>query len=103
MEWYAIPCTRGLREKIGPTVYLPVTQSLVRYDAVLLRSTRSREDLAPAIRREVEKLGPEVSATEPKTIRQQIDESIFQDRLVATVCGFFGGLGTSAGGHRTTE
>jgi ABC-type antimicrobial peptide transport system permease subunit len=48
--------------------------------------------LALAIRREGEKLGSEVSISEPKTIRQQIDESIFQDRLVATVGGFFGGL-----------
>ena len=37
-------------------------------------------------------MGPEISASDPKTIRQQIDESIFQDRLVATVGGFFGAL-----------
>ena len=83
---------QGLREKIAPTVYLPVNQAPTPFGAVLVRSARSREDLAPAIRREVEKLGPEISASDPKTIRQQIDESIFQDRLVATVGGFFGAL-----------
>jgi ABC-type antimicrobial peptide transport system permease subunit len=83
---------QGLKEKIAPAVYVPVTQSPARFGAVLVRSTRSREDLALAIRREGEKLGSEVSISEPKTIRQQIDESIFQDRLVATVGGFFGGL-----------
>jgi predicted permease len=83
---------QGLKEKIVPTVYVPVSQMPVQFGAVLLRSTRSREDLAAAIRREVEKLGPDVSASDPKTIRQQIDESIFQDRLVATVGGFFGFL-----------
>jgi predicted permease len=83
---------QGLREKIVPTVYLPVTQSPAAFGAVLLRSQLSAKELAPAIRHEVERLGPEVSATEPTTIRQRIDESIFQDRLVAMVGGFFGGL-----------
>jgi predicted permease len=83
---------QGLREKIAPTVYLPVTQNPTFFGAVLIRSARSRGDLAPAIRREVERLGPDVSSTDPKTIRQRIDESIFEDRLVATVGGFFGVL-----------
>jgi predicted permease len=82
----------GLKEKISPTVYLPVAQNSASFGAVLLRSTRSREDLAAAIRREVEKLGPDFSASDPKTIRQQIDDSIFQDRLLASVGGFFGFL-----------
>jgi predicted permease len=83
---------QGLREKIGPTVYVPIAQSPTFFGAVLLRAGASRESLAPAIRREVDKLGSDVSASDPKTIRQRIDESIFQDRLVATVGGFFGAL-----------
>jgi predicted permease len=83
---------QGLRQKIAPTVYLPVTQTLTNVGAVLVRSTRPPEELAAAIRREVERLGPDVSSTDPKTIRRQVDESIFQDRLVATVGGFFGAL-----------
>jgi predicted permease len=83
---------RGLKDKIAPTVYVPVTQDPTAFGAVLLRSQRSTEELAAQIRREVERLGPDVSASDPKTIRQRIDESIFQDRLVATVGGFFGAL-----------
>ena len=83
---------QGLRQKIAPTVYLPLTQNATPFGAVLLQSRRSREDLAPAIRQEVARLGPEAASSDPKTIRQRIDESIFQDRLVATVGGFFGGL-----------
>jgi predicted permease len=83
---------QGLKEKIEPTVYLPVAQSPAYFGAVLIRSARSAKDLAPAIRREIDKLGPDFSAYDPKTIRQRVDESIFQDRLVATVGGFFGGL-----------
>ncbi|HUA58057.1 MAG TPA: ADOP family duplicated permease, partial [Verrucomicrobiae bacterium] len=83
---------RGLREKITPTVYVPIAQSPTFFVAVLVRSVQPREQLATALRREVEKLGPDVTASDPKTIRQRIDESIFQDRLVATVGGFFGAL-----------
>jgi predicted permease len=83
---------KGLREEIVPTVYLPIAQSPTFFGAVLLRSERPREQLASAIRSEVEKLGPDVTASDAKTIRQRIDESIFQDRLVATVGGFFGAL-----------
>ena len=83
---------QGLREKIVPTVYVPITQNPTFFGAVLVRAGESGESLAPAIRREVEKLGPDVAASDPKTIRQRIDESIFQDRLVATVGGFFGAL-----------
>jgi len=82
----------GLREKIAPTVYLPVAQASPAFGAVLLRSQRSAQDLAGAIRQEVERLGPDVSSSDARTIRQRIDESIFQDRLVATVGGFFGAL-----------
>jgi len=83
---------QGLRGKMAPTVYLPFTQNAAAFGAVLIASRRSREDLAPAIRREIARMGPEASGSEPKTIGQRIDDSIFQDRMVATVGGFFGAL-----------
>ncbi|HUI56647.1 MAG TPA: ABC transporter permease [Bryobacteraceae bacterium] len=83
---------RGLREKVSPTVYLPVDQMPAGFGMVLLQSTRPLKALLPAIRRETAKLGPDITASEPRTIRQRIDESIFRDRMVATVGGFFGGL-----------
>ncbi len=42
------------------------------------------------IREELGKLSPEIVVSEPRTIRQQIDESIFEDRLLATLAAFFG-------------
>ncbi len=83
---------QGLREKVAPTVYLPVTQNGTSFGAVLLVTQRTREEIAAELRQEVERLGPEASASEPKTLRQRIDDSIFQDRLIAMVGGFFGGL-----------
>jgi ABC-type antimicrobial peptide transport system permease subunit len=49
------------------------------------------ETLMAAIRREFASLGLRL-ANEPKPLRQRIDESVFQDRLLATVGGFFGVL-----------
>jgi ABC-type antimicrobial peptide transport system permease subunit len=36
------------------------------------------------------RISPEITASEPRTIRQTIDDSIFQDRLLAALSGFFG-------------
>ena len=44
------------------------------------------------MRREAENLGPQVAVTEPLTLQRQIDDDIFQDRLLAAISGFFGAL-----------
>src|SRR5947207_8311020 len=41
---------------------------------------------------DIAKISPEITSTEPRTIRKRIDDSIFQDRLLATLSGFFGVL-----------
>ena len=80
----------GLKDKAVPTVYLPVAQQGSGFGTVLLTTNRTREEVAAGLREEVERLGPEASASDPKTLRQRIDDSIFQDRLIALVGGFFG-------------
>jgi predicted permease len=83
---------QGLREKTVPTVYLPVSQEEPPWGSILVSAQLPSEEVGRAISREVARLGPGVSNSQPRTIRQHIDESIFQDRLLATVGGFFGGL-----------
>lgn len=82
----------GLREEIAPTVYLPAAQKESGWGTVLLRSELPLDTLGPAIRRELAGFGPRITASEPRTICQRIDDSIFRDRLLATLGGFFGGL-----------
>jgi predicted permease len=87
----------GLREKTAPTLYLPMAQanedaSKQPWGDILVRSQLPADEVSRAITREVARLGPGVKSSTPRTIRQHIDESIFQDRLLATVGGFFGGL-----------
>jgi len=82
----------GVRQPAVPTVYLPAARMAKWWGTILVRSALPREETARAIRAEVERLGPDVTGGDPKTIAQRVDDSIYQDRLLATVAGFFGGL-----------
>jgi len=81
----------GLREKIAPTLYLPLPQKVSEYEpTIVIRAALPPGALAAAMRREQAKISPEITSNEPRTVRQRIDDSIFQDRLLATLSGFFG-------------
>jgi predicted permease len=82
---------QGVRKKPAPTVYLPAVQSEGTWAPVIVvRGAASPDSLIAAIRREGAKLPPQVTVTEPRPIRRQIDESLLVDRLLSTVGGFFG-------------
>jgi len=84
---------RGFREKIEPTVYVPLSQMHVQFPpAILLRTQLPQSELLSAIYRELHALGPAAAIWEPQTLRQHVDDSIFRERLLATLGGFFGGL-----------
>jgi ABC-type antimicrobial peptide transport system permease subunit len=81
----------GLREKIAPTLYLPLPQKSSEYEpTIVIRAALPSGALAAAMRRELAKISPEITSNEPRTVRQRIDDCIFQDRLLATLSGFFG-------------
>lgn len=79
----------GIREGAEPVVYVPAPMD-DQYYVVLLRSTLPRDTLAQAIRRETARLGPQVTASDPRSLRQQIDDSIFQERMLSSLSGCFG-------------
>ena len=81
----------GLREKAEPEVYLPAAMNNT-WGIFLVQSQMPRDALVQAIHRETARLGPQVNAGEPRTIRQDVDDSIFQERMLATLSGCFGGL-----------
>src|ERR1035438_1518323 len=85
---------QGLREKTEPTVYVPAAQraSMGGNPTILVRSQLPPAALLPAIRKELAKLDSQVAMDEPTTIAGAIDDSIFQDRILATLGGFFGAL-----------
>ncbi len=81
----------GLRSKPSPAVYAPATQEPPTIEpTILVRSALAPQALISGIRAQAAKLGPQIAVSEPKPLRQRIDQSIFQDRLLATLAGFFG-------------
>jgi predicted permease len=83
----------GLRAPAKSTVYVPFHDGDVSFDPTLLVRTLLPAALVlPAIRRELSRIDPEVALVEPRTLRELVDDSIFADRMIATLSGFFGAL-----------
>lgn len=81
----------GLRKPAKPTVYTPATQPVAMGGpTILVRAGAPPAAVTPSLRRELASLGTAAVLTEPQTIRRHIDESIFQERILATLSGFFG-------------
>ena len=59
-----------------------------------VRGLGNPSDLAPIIRREVRALDPALPVFNVQTMRGRMDESLSQERLVATLAGALGLLGT---------
>jgi predicted permease len=82
---------QGLREKVEPTVYLPLSlESGGMAPSILVRSGLPPAALAQALRRDLARFNPQIAISDPKTIRSRIDESIYRERLLAALGGFFG-------------
>jgi predicted permease len=81
------------RKDIKALVYTPEAQMNSNWEpTVLLRTRVPPPELAPAIRRERSRLGPQVAASEPLSLTRQIGDSIFEQRMLAALGGFFGAL-----------
>jgi len=83
----------GLKTAAKSTVYVPFREGDVSYDPTLLvRAQLPPASLLPVIRRALGQINPQVALVEPRTLRERVDDSIFLDRMIATLSGFFGGL-----------
>jgi predicted permease len=83
----------GLKAPAKPTVYAPLRDNPFHIDPTLLvRAQLPPAALLQAIRREIGRIDPEVALVQPRTLRGLVDDSIFVERMIATLSGFFGGL-----------
>ena len=74
-------------------MYVPFHDADVSFDpTMLVRTLVPPATLLPAIQRELARLDPEVPLAEPRTLLERVDDSIFVERMTATLSGFFGGL-----------
>ena len=78
----------GLRERIPPTIYL---RAGGHGEYALIATRIPAEGVIPALRRELQRAGA-ILISEPQTVRSRIEDSIFQDRILASLSWFFGAL-----------
>ena len=85
---------KGVQDKITPRVYLPLAQSssLGAPPDILIRTALPPAAVRTVVLRELPRIGAAIVVTEWATLRQRIDDSIFETRLLATLGGFFGVL-----------
>jgi predicted permease len=75
--------------------YLPVFQDPTPgYMTVEVRTAIAPEAIMPALRKEVAQVDSNLAIWDLKTMESQIDESLFAERMIATLCACFGALAT---------
>jgi len=83
----------SLREVIPPTFFLPAVQVPPRVQAeeFLIRTSIPSSALIPSVRAAIRELNSEVPLN-IHTLAEQVADNLVQERLLATLSGFFGGL-----------
>jgi predicted permease len=80
-----------IQEDTRKSVYLTHAQMPVNGIALMARTTSEPNELVAAIRREVAQLDPDLPVSKVTTMKEVIDESIWQPRLYATLFAVFAG------------
>jgi putative ABC transport system permease protein len=83
----------SLREVIPPTFFLPAVQvpQRVQAEEFLIRTSIPPSALIPSVRSAIRELNSEVPL-DIHTLAEQVADNLVQERLLATLSGFFGGL-----------
>jgi predicted permease len=85
----------SLRNDHPHIVYLPYLQDPTPgYISVDVRTAAAPEAVMPAIRREIARVDPNLALWDLRTMEQQVNESLFAERLIAMMCAAFGVLAT---------
>jgi predicted permease len=84
--------TQNLREPDTRTFYLPAPQARDRLGALTLalRAEGGLGALTKSVSDELRAIGPDILLTNIATLSEQVDQSLLQERLVATLSLFFG-------------
>lgn len=81
----------NVREDVQPVVYFAQAQAprFGQYDILLISSNAPFNDVTAGVRQAVSELSPQ-SRINFEVLREQIQNSLLRDRLMATLSGFFG-------------
>ena len=84
----------SLRERVPPTAYLYIPQfpqipSGITFE---VSSVVPPMSLVPQLRSLLQSIDPRLTASGVKTLAEQVDQSLYQEKLVSTLSSFFGAL-----------
>jgi predicted lysophospholipase L1 biosynthesis ABC-type transport system permease subunit len=82
----------GVRKATEPMVYVPAWRDSAGGRMLLARTVGDPERIVSAIRREAAELDPAVPVRETLTMSEQFDNNIVAERMLTTLCSFFGAL-----------
>ncbi len=84
---------RSFREPDPPIFYTPFDLPRRAHEPLLLylRTHGDPRALVQSVRRVLAQLGPGVPLVEVETLEDEVQNSLWQERLLALFCGFFGG------------
>jgi len=84
----------GLREEVPPTAYLYLPQDPKNLGGITFEISGAipAVGLVPQVRSLLQTIDSRLAASDVKTLAEQVDQSLYQERLVSTLSTFFGVL-----------
>jgi predicted permease len=96
-SWYSIvgvvadAKSEDLRAAVRPMVYVPTEQTVVPIGVTfVVRTARDASAVAPAVLHAVARVDRRLSLSGMKTLNDRMDDSLIQERMVASLAGLFG-------------
>ena len=83
---------RSLREPIPPTVYTPASDGFENAFVLHVRARGAPQAIISPVREALRALDPEMPVIEARTLRQEVETSLWQERLLAWLASAFGAL-----------
>ncbi len=80
----------GLREVTEPMAYKAIWRTNAGSQNLCIRTTNDPARMIEAVRREVAAIDPGVPVLRTRTMEQQVDTNVLQEKIVATLSTFFG-------------
>ena len=85
----------SLRNEKIRFVYVPYLQDQTPgYMTIKVRTAVTPEAIMPALRKEIAQIDSSLAIWDLKTMESQVNESLFAERMIATLCASFGALAT---------
>ncbi len=82
----------GVREEPEGMIYVPDWRMGSWDRRLMVRTAGDPQRMIAAIRREAAAIDPSIPVLQTWTLAQEFDDNISQERIVTTLCGFFGAL-----------